>query len=152
MPKVVGFPVSPFVAGLTALSCYFATHVAEIMRAGIQAIPKGQMEAALSSGLHYEEAMRYVVLPQAIRHMIPALISRLVALIKSTSLVYIIGVIELFRVATLINNREFASFQIFTFVALVYFALCFGLSRLGSWCQKRLGAQELRNVEAALGW
>lgn len=152
LPRVTGVAVDPFTAGQVALIAYFSTHVAEIMRAGIQAVPRGQTEAGLGAGLSQLQVYRYILIPQAVKNMIPALVSRFVALLKGTSLVYIIGVIEFFRAATIVNNREYASIEIFTFVALVYFVMCYSLSRFGEWCRRRLGAQELRGVEASLGW
>jgi polar amino acid transport system permease protein len=152
LPRVTGITFTPVVAGMIAITAYFATHVAEIMRAGINSIPKGQAEAGYSSGLGYGQTMRYIILPQAIRNMIPALVSRFVALFKSTSLLYIIGVIEFFRAATIVNNREFASFEIYTFVAIVYFVCCYSLSQLGEWLQRRLRAGAMRDLERSLGW
>ena len=151
LPRFTGISVQPYTAGLVALVAYFSTHVAEIMRAGIQAVPRTQTEAGLGSGLSQWQVYRFVVLPQVIKNMIPALISRFVALIMGTSLTYIIGVIEFFRAATIVNNREYASIQIYAFVAVVYFVICFGFSQFGEWCRRRLGAQELRGVEASLG-
>jgi len=151
LPRFTGISVEPYKAGLIALVAYFSTHVAEIMRAGIQAVPRTQTEAGLGTGLNRWQVYRYVVMPQAIKNMIPALISRFVALIMGTSLTYIIGVIEFFRAATIVNNREYASIQIYAFVAVVYFVICFGFSQLGEWCRRRLGAQEMRAVEASLG-
>ena len=151
VPRATGVSVTPYTAALTALVVYFSTHVAEIMRAGIQAVPRTQTEAGLGTGLARWQVFAYVVLPQAVKNMIPALISRFVALIMGTSLTYIVGVIEFFRAATIVNNREYASVQIYGFVAIVYFVMCFGFSQFGEWCRRRLGAQELRNVEASLG-
>ena len=151
LPRFTGISVQPYTAGLIALVAYFSTHVAEIVRAGIQAVPRTQTEAGLGSGLNAWQVYRFVVLPQAIKNMIPALISRFVALIMGTSLTYIIGVIEFFRAATIVNNREYASIQIYAFVAVVYFVICFGFSQFGEWCRQRLGAQELKSVEASLG-
>lgn len=151
LPRFTGVSVEPYSAGLIALVAYFSTNVAEIMRAGIQAVPRTQSEAGLGTGLNRWHVYRFVVLPQAVKNMIPALISRFVALIMGTSLTYIIGVIEFFRAATIVNNREYASVQIYAFVAVVYFVICFGFSQFGEWCRRRLGAQELRGVEASLG-
>ena len=151
LPRFTGISVEPYNAGLIALVAYFSTHVAEIMRAGIQAVPRTQTEAGLGTGLDRWQVYRYVVMPQAIKNMIPALISRFVALIMGTSLTYIVGVIEFFRAATIVNNREYASVQIYAFVAVVYFVICFGFSQFGEWCRRRLGAQEMRAVEASLG-
>jgi polar amino acid transport system permease protein len=151
VPRATGISVEPYTAALTALVAYFATHVAEIMRAGIQAVPRTQSEAGLASGLARWQVSAYIVLPQAVKNMIPALISRFVALIMGTSLTYIVGVIEFFRAATIVNNREYASIQVFSFVAVVYFVICFGFSQFGEWCRRRLGAQALSRVEAGLG-
>jgi polar amino acid transport system permease protein len=151
VPRVTGISVAPYTAALTALVAYFSTHVAEIMRAGIQAVPRTQTEAGLGTGLARWQVFAFVVLPQATKNMIPALISRFVALIMGTSLTYIVGVIEFFRAATIVNNREYASIQIYAFVALVYFVLFFGFSQFGEWCRRRLGAQALTKVEARLG-
>jgi His/Glu/Gln/Arg/opine family amino acid ABC transporter permease subunit len=152
LPRLVGTALDALSSGLLALVLFYASHVAEIIRAGIQSIPRGQREAGLASGLGYRQTMQYIVLPQAIRNMVPALVSRFVSLFMSTSLTYIIGVVEFFRAATIVNNREFRSMEIFTFVALVYFACCFGISRFGRWCERRLGAKRIEGVEAALGW
>ncbi|MGH9140641.1 MAG: amino acid ABC transporter permease [Vicinamibacterales bacterium] len=151
LPRFTGISVEPYNAGMIALVAYFSTHVAEIMRAGIQAVPRTQTEAGLGTGLSRWRVYRYVVMPQAIKNIIPALISRFVALVMGTSLTYIVGVIEFFRAATIVNNREYASIQIYAFVAMVYFVICFGFSQFGEWCRRRLGAQELRGVEASLG-
>lgn len=151
VPRVTGISVEPYRAALTALVAYFATHFAEIMRAGIQAVPRTQREAGLASGLAHWQVFAFIVLPPAIRNMIPAMISRFVALIMGTALTYIVGVIEFFRAATIVNNREYASIQIFSFVAVVYFVICFGFSHFGEWCRRRLGAQALNKIEAGLG-
>jgi len=151
LPRLTGLSVDPYNAALTAFVAYFSTHVAEIMRAGIQAVPRTQTEAGMGSGLDQWQVYRFIVLPQAIKNMIPALISRFVALIMGTSLAYIVGVIEFFRAATIVNNREYASVEIYSFVGIVYFVICYGFSQFGEWCRRRLGAQELRNVEASLG-
>lgn len=151
VPRFTGIRLDPYGSALIALVAYFSTHVAEIMRAGIQAVPRTQIEAGQGSGLNQWQVYRFVVMPQAIKNMIPALISRFVALIMGTSLTYIVGVIEFFRAATIVNNREYASVQIFSFVAIVYFIICFGFSRFGELCRRRLGAQELRKMEISLG-
>ena len=96
--------------------------MAEIVRAGIEGIPRGQMEAALSTGLHHWQAMIYVVLPQGLRNMVPSFVNQFVSLIKDTSLAYIVGVSELTDVATQVNNRSMIyPTEIFLFVAAVYF-------------------------------
>lgn len=152
LPKITRTPLEATTSGLIALVAFYSSHVAEIMRAGIQSIPKGQMDAGLSAGLGYIRTMRYVILPQAIRNMIPALVTRFVSLFMATSLMYIIGVVDFFRAATIVNNREFQSFKIYTFVALVYFVSCFSISHVGRWCERKLGVRRFESVEASLGW
>ncbi len=137
LPIVVGHSIEPFTSAVAAFVIFTSAYIAEIVRAGIQSIPAGQVEAALSSGLNYWQTMRHVVLPQAITKMIPPLVGQFIALFKDTSLAYIIGVLELTRRATIVNNREFRSFEIFTCVALIYFVVCYGMSRYAKFLEKR---------------
>ncbi|MBN2539570.1 MAG: amino acid ABC transporter permease, partial [Deltaproteobacteria bacterium] len=104
-------------------------YLAEIVRAGVKAIPPGQMEAATASGLNYFKAMRFVILPQALKMMIPAIVGQFIALFKDTSLAYIIGVFELTTVAQTINNRLMIyPFEIYTTIAVLYFICCYSMS------------------------
>lgn len=138
MPVVTGRPTTPVTAALLALVAFNASYMAEVIRAGIQSVPRGQMEAARAGGLSYLQAMRYVILPQAIKNMVPALVNRFVALFMGTSLAYIIGVTEFFRAANNVNNRVYRSYEIYTFVAIVYFACCYSLSLLSGVLERRL--------------
>lgn len=149
LPKIVQMPLNPRVSGLVALIAFYASNMAEIVRAGIQSIPKGQFEAASSSGLTYIETMRFVILPQAIRNMIPVFLTRFVALFMGTSLLYIIGVVEFFRAATIVTSREFRPVELYAFVALVYFVLCFAMSEVAAWLGRRLSTGR---VESGVGW
>ncbi|MBI4271981.1 MAG: amino acid ABC transporter permease [Candidatus Rokubacteria bacterium] len=146
-PALVGIHPSPYVSGILALTVCNAAYFAEIIAAGIIAIPRGQREAALSTGLSFVQTILYVILPQALRHMIPPLLGQFVYLFKSTSFVYIIGVVEFFRAATIVNNREFRSFEIFTFVALVYLVCCWLLSSASLLLERRLGRATPRLYE-----
>lgn len=138
MPIVTGRPVTPLIAALIALIVFNTSYMAEVVRAGILSVPLTQMDAARGSGLGYLSAMWHVVLPQAFRNMLPAVVNRFVALFMGTSLAYIIGVTEFFRAANNINNRVFQSYVIYGFAALVYFVCCYTLSLLGGWLQRRL--------------
>jgi len=120
LPRLLGTAVPNYVAGLVALIIFNAGYSAEIVRAGITAVPIGQVEAGISSGLNRLQVLRHIVLPQAFAHMTPALINQIVMVYKTTSLVFIIGVVDFFRAATIINNREFKSLEIYLFVGLVY--------------------------------
>src|SRR5512140_1583328 len=104
LPTVVGQPVSGFSTLLATLVIYEAAYLAEIVRAGILSLPTGQMEAARSVGLKYMQAMRKIVLPQAIYNMVPAMLSQFVSTIKETSIGYVISVNELTFAANQVNS------------------------------------------------
>ncbi|WP_024790591.1 MULTISPECIES: amino acid ABC transporter permease [unclassified Lebetimonas] len=133
--------VSPTVAAIIAFTIFTSAYVAEIVRAGINSIPKGQFEAAKSLGMNNFQTFFYIILPQAYRKMIPAFVSQFVALFKDTSLAYTIGVIEFFRAATIINNRLYISFEVFSFVALVYFSIAFSMSKFSHHLEKKVEKQ-----------
>jgi polar amino acid transport system permease protein len=122
-----------------ALTIFTSCYISQIVKAGIASIPKGQTEASLSSGLTYWQTMRYVVLPQGLRNMIPSFVNQFVSLIKDTSLGYIVGVSELTQVAQQINNRtqNYAA-EIFIFLAIIYFIICFAFTTLSRWLEKNL--------------
>lgn len=138
IPIVTGRPVAPFTAALIALIVFNTSYMAEVIRGGILSVPRTQAEVARSSGLSYLHAMWYVILPQAFKNMLPAIVSRFVALFMGTSLAYIIGVTEFFRAANNVNNREYESYVIYGFVAIVYFLSCYGLSMLSRYFQRQL--------------
>jgi glutamate/aspartate transport system permease protein len=129
LPQLIGTPISPYIAGLVALITFNAAYSAEIIRAGIQSVDRGNVEAGRTSGLTWLQIERYIVLPQAVSNMKPALMSQAVMVYKTTSLIFVIGVVDFFRAATIVNDREFKSFEIYTFVALVYFVPCTIISR-----------------------
>lgn len=139
LPSVTGVKTGQFTTMLLALVFFNGMYLAEIVRSGIQSLPAGQLEAARSLGLGYLPAMRYVVLPQALRHMLPSLVNQLVVTIKDTSLGYIIGLTEVAQIATQINTLVFVlPTQIYAILGLTYFVLCFGLSRLAFALERRL--------------
>jgi polar amino acid transport system permease protein len=139
LPTLTGHKTDQFATMLIALVVFDAAYLAEIVRAGIQSLPRGQMEAARSLGLGYLFAMRLVLLPQALRHMLPSLVNQFVATIKNTSLGYIIGLNEVAFIASQINTQVFTKpVQIYGVLALTYFLLCFGLSRLAYGLERRL--------------
>jgi polar amino acid transport system permease protein len=130
---------------LAAFSVFTGAYVAEIVRAGIQSIPKGQMEAARSSGLTYIQAMSSVVLPQALRNMIPSFVNQFVSLTKDTSLAFIIGVLELTFVAQGLNNRLMVHpFEIYSSVAALYFLGCYAMSLVAARLERRLTPEKIR--------
>ncbi len=128
-PIITGMQMDVFWSATIAFTIFSGAYLAEIVRAGVKAIPPGQMEAANASGLNYFKAMRFVILPQALKMMIPAIVGQFIALFKDTSLAYIIGVFELTTVAQTINNRLMIyPFEIYTTIAVLYFICCYGMS------------------------
>jgi His/Glu/Gln/Arg/opine family amino acid ABC transporter permease subunit len=123
------FDLPLFWAGVLGLSLYTSAVLAEIIRAGIQALPRGQSEAASALGLSYVQSMRFVVLPQALRLMVPAMMGQLTTVIKDTSLVATIGVFELVRQGRVIYTQYFNPIEVFLIVAVIYFVICFALSQ-----------------------
>ena len=126
----LGLRLSPFLSGLSALVLYAAAYNAEIFRAGLEAVPKGQHEAALSCGLSPGQALRAVIVPQAVRVAFPALGNNLVSLVKNSSLVSTIGMVELMFVANDISFNNFRTFEIYGAAAVLYVILVLALTRL----------------------
>lgn len=124
VPIIVGRPVGGFYSVLIAFVLFEAAYYCEIIRAGIQSVRQGQVYAGQALGLTYRQNMRYVVLPQAFRNMVPILLTQAIILFQDTSLVYVVGVKDFLVSADLIANRENRLIEMFTVVASVYFILC----------------------------
>jgi polar amino acid transport system permease protein len=139
LPAVTGVKTSQAMTMLIVLVVFDSVYLAEIVAAGIRALPKGQLESARSLGLGYGQALRHVVLPQTLRHGLPSIVNQLVSTIKATSLGYIIGLSEVSFIATQINTLVFTrAVEVYLILALTYFVLCFGLSRLAFLLERRL--------------
>ncbi len=136
--SLLGLEVTPWVAASLALTLWTAAFLAEIWRGCVEAIPRSQTEAATSLGLSYLQSMRYVILPQALRIAIPPTVGFSVQVVKGTALASIIGFIELTKAGTMLNNATFKPFTVFAMVAVIYFVLCFPLSRLAKYLEGRL--------------
>jgi glutamate/aspartate transport system permease protein len=130
VPLIVGRPVGGFYSVLIAFVLFEAAYYCEIMRAGIQSVRQGQTYAGQALGLTYGQNMRYVVLPQAFRNMIPILLTQAIILFLDTSLVYVVGIKDFLVSADLVANRENRILEMFTTVALVYFVICLSGSLL----------------------
>lgn len=141
------FELSRFWAGVLGLSLYTSAVLAEIIRAGIAALPKGQTEAASALGLSYVQSMRFVVLPQALRLMVPAMMGQLTTVIKDTSLVATIGVFELVRQGRVIYTQFFNPIEVFLVIAVVYFVICFSLSQASRRFEIRAPAEAKIKIE-----
>jgi len=139
LPAMLGGGMTAAWTIIVALTLFTSAYMSEIVRAGITGIPKGQMEAAISTGLSHGQAMFYIILPQALRNMIPSFVNQFVSMIKDTSLAFIVGVTELTQIATQINNRTMLyPTEIFLFIAVIYFIMCFAFTELSRWLERRL--------------
>ena len=137
LPMVIGQSINPYVAAVTACSINSGAYVSEIFRAGIQSIDKGQMEAGRSLGLTGGQTMRYIVMPQAFKAIIPPLGNEFIAMMKDTSLVSVIGFEELTRRGQLIIARTYGSFEIWTAVAIIYLIMTLSISQLVAFLERR---------------
>ncbi|MEX0959839.1 MAG: amino acid ABC transporter permease [Burkholderiales bacterium] len=139
VPLALGRAVPSYVTMIYALVFFEAAYLAEIIRAGIQGVPKGQVEAARSIGLTHGQCMRRIVLPQALRNMIPSLVNQFVALTKDTSLAFIVGINELTYAASQVNSRTLThSAEIYFMVAVMYFIICFSLTQYSRYLESKL--------------
>ena len=150
LPMVVGQRVDPFIAAITACGINSGAYIAEIFRAGIQAIDEGQMEAGRSLGKvivrinnssSHVQTMRYIIVPQAFKNVVPPLGNEFIALLKDSSLVSVIGFEELTRRGQLIIARTYGSLEIWITVALIYLVMTLTISRLVSYMEKRLATK-----------
>lgn len=142
LPILFGIDVPGLGTVVVALSLIGGSYLAHAVHAGISSLPPGQWQAAAALGLRRSQALRLVILPQALPIMVPSFINQWVALIKDTSLAYVIGVGELSFVATQVSNREMVyPTEIFLFVALVYFIICSALELGANRLTKRLGGR-----------
>ena len=139
VPRILQHTITENTAAFVGITFFFGAYATEIVRAGILSVDKGQVEAGLSSGLFDWQVMLFIILPQALRNMIPSFVNQLVSLIKDTSLAFIVGVAELTHVATQVNNRTMVyPAQIFLFIAIIYFILCFMLTSYSRYLEQKL--------------
>lgn len=137
---LAGLNVDAWIAVAIAFTLHASAFLGEIWRGGIQAVPKGQTEAANALGLHYVSRMKDVILPQALKISLPATIGFLVQLIKGTSLAAIVGFVELSRAGQIVSNQTFRPLTVFALVGIIYFLICGPLSLWGAGVEKRLQA------------
>mgnify|MGYP006281601101 CR=1 FL=1 len=144
-PILLGHTLPEATSALIAFIVFTSAYIAEIVRAGVQGLPRGQTEAARGSGLSHYQAMRYVILPQSLRNMIPSFVNQFVSLTKDTSLAYIIGVNELTRTATQVNNRTMnAPTEIFITIAVLYFIICYVLTEISRKLERQMSRYQAR--------
>jgi len=129
--------VGAFWSALITFTMFEAAYYCEIMRAGIQSIPRGQVWSSYALGLNYWQTMAQIVLPQAFRNMLPVLLTQTIILLQDTSLVYVISATDFLGAASKIANRDYRLVEMYTFVAVVYFIISYGLSTLVRQLQER---------------
>ena len=142
IPKLTGQVISGFWTLIAALVVYESAYLSEVIRSGIEAVPRGQIEATRSLGVGYWTTMRRVVLPQALFNVLPSMTSQFVSTIKETSLGYVISVNELTFAANQVNNLVLTKpLQVFGILAIIYFLVCLSLSRGLGWLDLRIRRQ-----------
>jgi His/Glu/Gln/Arg/opine family amino acid ABC transporter permease subunit len=137
VPQLTGYNFTPFEAGLIAFSLNSAAYVSEVIRGGIQAVDKGQLEAAQSLGVPYVLTMRDIILPQAIKNSLPGLVNEAIDLLKESALVSVFGELDLLRRANIVSAEKFIYFEPLIFVAVVYYVLVMILSQLARLLEQR---------------
>jgi polar amino acid transport system permease protein len=152
VPVLIGRNVSGFTTMVCTLVIYEAAFLAEVVRSGIQALPRGQTEAARALGHSYLGAMWFVILPQALYNVLPSMISQFVSTIKETTLGYVINVHELTFAASQVNNQLLTKpFHVFFILAVIYFIVCWSLTQLAGYVERRIAAKRrgVSNVRPA---
>jgi His/Glu/Gln/Arg/opine family amino acid ABC transporter permease subunit len=130
IPQLLRLPIPEYGVALTAFVIFEAAYFGEIVRAGVQSVPRGQVEAATALGMTTTKTMTYVILPQALRNMVPSLVTQMIVLFKDTSLASIIGYVDLTKAAQIVNNREIKPFELYLFIAVVYWICTYSMSRV----------------------
>ena len=150
LPNIIGHRIDPFIAAVTACSLNSGAYIAEIFRGGIQSISQGQFRAGLSLGMTYGQTMRYIVLPQAFKRIIPPLGNEFIAMLKDSSLVSVIGFEELTRSGQLIIAETYGTLEIWTCVAIIYLTLTLTISRFVAALEKRFRKSDDRCLKCPL--
>jgi glutamate/aspartate transport system permease protein len=138
IPLLTGKPLGAEMSAVITFTLFEAAYFSEIMRAGIQSVPKGQVHAGYAMGMTYRQTMSLVVLPQAFRNMLPVLLTQTIILFQDTSLVYVISATDFVGAAAKIAQRDGRLIEMYLFVAVVYFIICFSLSLAVKQLQRRI--------------
>jgi glutamate/aspartate transport system permease protein len=137
MPFLLGRPIGAEVSAVITFIAFEAAFFCEIVRSGIQSIPKGQTSAALALGLSQQQTLRWIVLPQALRNMTPILLTQVIILFQDTSLVYAIGAYDMLKGFEIAGKNSGRPVEAYLAAALIYFLICFSLSQLVRYLQQR---------------
>lgn len=144
LPKLIGIDLPDMATGIIALSLNSSAYVSEIIRAGIEAVDKGQMEAARSLGMNQKQAMFEVVIPQAFKNILPALGNEFISVIKESSMVSVIGVAELLYNAGIVRGNTALGLEPVVVAAIIYFIITFTLTRVLGYVERRMKASDIR--------
>ena len=137
LPQLLRTPIPEFGVALLAFVIFEAAYFGEIVRAGVQSVPRGQVEAATALGMTTTRTMAHVVLPQALKNMVPSLVTQMIVLFKDTSLASIIGYVDLTKAAQIVNNREIKPFELYLFIAVVYWLCTYSMSLVARRFERR---------------
>ena len=140
-PMITGAPTSAYTAALIALAAFEIAYFTELVRAGLQSIAAGQRDAALAVGLRASQAMRLVILPQALRRMLPSLLSQSIIAFQDSTIASVIGVTDIFATTNIISAREQRPIELYTALAVIFFVLCYALSKLVRMLEARVNAR-----------
>lgn len=135
---VPGAVFSQLVSGAIGLTLFVSAYIGEVVRGSIDAVPKGQFEAAEALGMNFAQKFRYVVMPQAMRVIVPPWVGIILSMIKDSSLVSVIGLVELTQAGKIVGTRTMEPLVAFVVVGAVYFLICYPLGHFGRWYEKRL--------------
>jgi arginine/lysine/histidine transport system permease protein len=138
IPQLTGYNIEPFLASVLAFGLNSSAYVSEIIRAGIQAVDKGQTEAAQALGVPYRLMMKDLILPQALKNILPALMNEFITLTKESAIVSTIGYLDLMRRAQVVGADTYRNFEPLIFVGLIYWILVMGLTLVGKRFERRL--------------
>lgn len=138
VPILTGKPIGDFMSVLAAFVVFFSAYFAEIVRAGIQSVGRNQIQAGLSTGLTYSQSMRLIVLPQALRSMLPALVTECIIVFQGTSIAYVVGMSEFLHSTFVVTERTVRPVELYLFAAAVYFVVCFSGSLMARKLEKSM--------------
>lgn len=138
IPQLTGYDISPYMSAILAFGLNSSAYVSEIIRAGIMAVDKGQTEAAEALGVPYRSMMINIILPQALRNILPALMNEFVTLTKESAIVSVIGYLDLMRRAQIVGADIYRSFEPLLFVGVIYWVMVFILTQLGNAVERRM--------------
>lgn len=142
LPLITGYSISNSMAGLLTLSLYVGSFYAEIFRGGVNAVDKGQTEAALSTGMSKFQSMQFVIFPQAIKKMLPAFINQSVIQVKNTSLLYAISIGELTYMTSVINSETYRPMEAYSLAAVMYFLMLYPLTKFADHVERKLSKSD----------